>query len=231
MFFIKAQPGSVIVTLKGQTNYYSTMFEAALTSMKSEALGKLQVPAGEKAASDSATFKFDSAQDVNIAVKLLKDDTLKWQKYSMTLSGAVGGGSSNGGGKQDTSTSGLPDLVFSKVDYQEGPGSKRDSFKGTVVFCVKNEGQAEAGAFQVRLAIYNGDSENSELHGTPQYFQFAPLAGGKETCWHSSTESNERIFIGRGRLLWVDPGGGEVTESNEKNNKSWTNFPPRGVKY
>ena len=52
----------------------------------------------------------------------------------------------------------------------------------------------------------------------------------KEVCKSHFSEGKEPIYIGRGRLLWVDPGGeGKVKESNEKNNKAWTNFPPKGV--
>ena len=228
----KAPKGTVTITLKGQTNYYSTQFEADVTNLKGDDLGKIMVPAGEVAKSDSKQYSFENAQDVNIRVLLLNDGTLKWQKYSMTLSGAVGsGGPGPGGGEKGDSSSGLPDLVFSKVEYEEGgQGSTPGSHKAKAIFCVKNAGNAEAGPFRVRLAIHNGDSPSAELHGTPQYFQFAPLLPGKEVCKSHFSESNEPVYIGRGRLLWVDPGGeGEVKESNEKNNKAWTNFPPKGV--
>lgn len=228
----KAQKGSVTITLKGQTNNYSTQFEADLLNTNNEDLGKIYVSADDTAKSESKSFNFESAQDVTIVVKLLKDDSLKWQKYSLTFSGAVGfGGSGAGGGEPSGSTRGLPDLVFGKVEYEEGgQGLTPGYHKAKASFCVKNAGTAKAGPFQVRLTIHSGDDQHSGLVGEPTYANFNPMSPGTEVCSSISLEGPNPIFIGKSRLLWIDPGNvGMVKESNEDNNKSWTNFPPKGV--
>jgi hypothetical protein len=53
-------------------------------------LGKIYVSASDQRSHALKVFSFDSDQSVNIVVKLSKDDTLKWQYYSIRLSGAVG---------------------------------------------------------------------------------------------------------------------------------------------
>ena len=128
----------------------------------------------------------------------------------------------------------LPDLIFTSVEYTEGgKSSLRGYHSAQVVFCVKNVGEAKAGPFQVRLTVYKSSEESSGLYGSPRYYNFKGVtAPGVERCMGKETtfENSKPIFIGRGRLLWIDPGNvGMVKESNEKNNKSWTNFPPKGV--
>ncbi len=128
----------------------------------------------------------------------------------------------------------LPDLVFSSVEYTEGGKSTIPGHHtAQVIFCVKNVGDAPAGSFQVRLTVYKSSAESSGLHGSPKYFNFGGgLAPGQTKCRGKETtfENNKPIFTGRGRLLWIDPGNvGVVKESNEGNNKSWSNFPPKGV--
>lgn len=227
----QAQKGSITVTFKGQTNMYSTQFEADVLNASGDQIGSIYVSAGDTAKSESRTLSFDSNQEVTIVVKLLKDDTVKWQKYSLTLSGAVAFGES-GEGKKDNSPKGLPDLVFGKIEYEEGGKSPYPgNHTGNINFCVRNVGEAKAGQFQVRLTIYKDSDEDSGLWREPSYFAFKPLAPGAEQCQWVSFQSSEPIFVGRGRLLWIDPdnGPGMVKESNENNNKAWTNFPPKGV--
>ena len=144
----KAPKGTVTITLKGQTDYYSSQFEADVTNMKGDDLGKIMVPAGDVPKTDSKQYSFENAQDVNIKVVLLKDSTLKWQKYSMTLSGAVGSGGPGPGGGQRRLKFGSSRFGFSKVEYEEGgQGSTPGYHKAKAIFCVKNTGNAEAGPF------------------------------------------------------------------------------------
>lgn len=127
----------------------------------------------------------------------------------------------------------LPDLVISSAEYEEGGKAITPGFnhKATVKFCVKNIGEGKAGQFQVRLTIYKNSDESSGLFVPARYFNFpGVLNPGQEKCSAASYDTNKTLFIGRGRLLWVDPSSsqGMVKESNEKNNKSWTNWPPKG---
>src|SRR3982750_316634 len=123
-----ALQGSVKITLTGQTDNYSTQFEADVVNMAGTDLGDIYVSAGDTAQSSSQNFSFDSAQPVNIVVKLSKDSTLKWQKYIITLSGAIsfgnsGGGNSSGGNKGNPSAS-LPDLKVKDVQIGGNGGNK-----------------------------------------------------------------------------------------------------------
>src|SRR5436305_10165966 len=92
-----ALQGGVKVTLTGQTNNYASQFEADVVNMAGTDLGDIYVSAGDTAQSSSQNFSFDSAQPVNIVVKLSKDNSLVWQKYIITLSGAISFGNSGGG--------------------------------------------------------------------------------------------------------------------------------------
>ncbi|MDX6558696.1 MAG: hypothetical protein QOF72_1745, partial [Blastocatellia bacterium] len=85
----QAKKGNVQVTLAGQTNNYSTQFEADLINSSGADLGKIYVSASDQPNHTLKVFSFDSDQSVTIVVKLTKDDSLKWQYYSITLSGAV----------------------------------------------------------------------------------------------------------------------------------------------
>ena len=78
--------------------------------------------AGDTAESASKDFSFDSDQPVTIVVKLLKDDTLKWQKYSIMLSGAVELAAND---DQDTSSQTAPDLVISPIIFEQSPAKIR----------------------------------------------------------------------------------------------------------
>ena len=127
----------------------------------------------------------------------------------------------------------LPDLVFSKIVYEEGGKSKLPGFKfiAKVTICVKNIGEAKAKPFQVRMTIYKGLDESSGLFVPAQYFNFGfVMKPGEEKCTATMYDRNETLFNGRGRLMLLDPGNvGVVRESNEKNNRSWTTFPAKFV--
>ena len=86
-----APKGSVTITLKGLTNYYATIFELKLRDSSGKLLGKIYVSAEDTAKSEAKTFSFASAQTVTLIVTLLKDKTLKWQKYTLTFSAAKAG--------------------------------------------------------------------------------------------------------------------------------------------
>ena len=113
-----AHQGSVKVTLVGQTNNYATQFEADLISSSGADLGKIYVSASDQRNHALKVFSFDSDQSVNIVVKLTKDDNLKWQYYSITLSGAVELAANDG---QPTPSEPAPDLVVTEIIFEQSP--------------------------------------------------------------------------------------------------------------
>jgi hypothetical protein len=121
-YSFKAQKGNVKVTLVGQTNNYSTQFEADLISSSGADLGKIYVSASDQRNHTLKVLSFDSDQSVNIVVKLTKDDTLKWQYYSIMLSGAVELAASGG---QPNPAQPAPDLVVTQIIFEQSPAKIR----------------------------------------------------------------------------------------------------------
>jgi hypothetical protein len=117
-----AQKGSVKVTLEGQTNNYAAQFEADLISSSGADLGKIYVSASDQANHTVKVFSFDTDQAVNIVVKLAKDYTLKWQHYSLMLSGAVELAVNDG---QPTSSLSAPDLVVTEIIFEQSSAKVR----------------------------------------------------------------------------------------------------------
>ena len=153
----KAQKGSVKVTLVGQTNNYSTQFEADLLDSAGKDLGDIYVNASDQVNQALKVFSFDSDQSVDIVVKLTKDDTLKWQHYAIMLSGAVEFGPNDG---QTTPAQPAPDLVVTEIIFEQSPAKIRVR--------VMNIGSgASTGCF---LALASGASDD-------------PFLGTKKRVW------------------------------------------------
>jgi hypothetical protein len=150
----KAKEGSVKVTLVGQTNNYSTQFEADLTNSSGADLGKIYVSASDQRNHTLKVFSFDSDQSVNIVVKLTKDDTLKWQYYSITLAGAVELAANDG---QDASSPPAPDLVVTQIIFEQSPAKIR----------VRVMNVGSAASTSCFLALASGASDDPSL-GTKQ---------------------------------------------------------------
>lgn len=142
----KAQKGSVKVTLVGQTNNYAAQFEADLLNSAGNALGDIYVSASDVANHALKVFSFDSDQFVTIVVKLTKDDTLKWQYYSITLSGAVELAEDDG---PPNSSEQAPDLVVTQILFEQSPARIR--------IRVRNVGSGASTSCFLALASGAGD--------------------------------------------------------------------------
>ncbi len=118
----QAKKGSLKITLSGQTNYYATQFEADLKGSGGSDIGRIYVSADDKPNHKLKVFNLASDQSVDIAVKLSKDDSLKWQYYSITFAGAAGSGANDG---SSGSAQAAPDLVVSEIVFDESPGQIR----------------------------------------------------------------------------------------------------------
>jgi len=200
----KAKTGSVKVTLAGQTNYYATQFEADLTNSSGADLGKIYVNASDQVNHALKVFSFDSDQSVDIVVKLLKDDTLKWQKYSIMLSGAVELAGNDG---QPTPAQPAPDLVVNEIIFEQSPGKIRVR--------VMNIGSGPStGCF---LAVASGASDDPSL-GTKKRvwsIQVPALGAGKG---FSTVIDVSPLTQTNGPWKAIVDRSDTVKESNETNN-------------
>jgi hypothetical protein len=119
-----AKKGSVKISLAGQTDNYATQFEADLTNDYGVDLGKIYVSASDQQKHTLQVFNFAKDQPVNIVVKLSKDDTLKWQYFSLTFGGAGDAGVIATGSEPEPAQS-APDLVVSEIIFDQSPGQIR----------------------------------------------------------------------------------------------------------
>jgi hypothetical protein len=199
-----AQKGSVKVTLVGQTNNYAAQFEADLISSGGADLGKIYVSASNEANHTLKVLSFDSDQSVTIVVKLAKDDTLKWQYYSILLSGAVELAASDG---QPTPAQPAPDLVVSEIIFEQSPAKIRVR--------VMNIGSgASAGCF---LALASGAGDDPSL-GTKKRvwsIQVPALEAGKG---FSAVIDVSPLTQTNGPWKATVDRSNTVKESNESNN-------------
>ena len=200
----KAKKGIVTVTLKGWTNNYSTQFEADLISSSGADLGKIYVSASDQRNHALKVFSFDSDQSVDIVVKLTKDDSLKWQYYSITLSGAVELAANDG---QPTPAQKAPDLVVTQIIFEQSPAKIR-------VRVMNNGSAASTGCF---LALASGAGDDPSL-GTKKRVWSIPvpaLAAGKgfstviDVSPLTQTNGPWKAMVDRSNT---------VKESNETNN-------------
>ncbi|PYS46753.1 MAG: hypothetical protein DMF68_18165 [Acidobacteria bacterium] len=210
-----AAQGSVKITLKGQTNNYSTQFEADVLNMDGTDLGDIYVSAGDAAKSESKDFSFANAQPVNIVVKLTKDSTLKWQKYSITLSGAVGvGNSGGGGGNKDNTSPSLPDLKVTDVQIHGNNGNRL-----TITISNSCNGDVPASSLiRLQLFVYeNADKKKIDLIFAVDQ---APLAGNTSSTYIldlSQFNYSLKSFDHKYLRVEVDPGN-KIKEASESNN-------------
>jgi len=200
----KAQKGSVKVTLVGQTNNYSTQFEADLLDSAGKDLGDIYVNASDRLNQALKVFSFDSDQSVDIVVKLTKDDTLKWQHYAIMLSGAVELAANDG---QPTPAQPAPDLVVTEIIFEQSPGKIRVR--------VMNIGSGPStGCF---LALASGASDDPSL-GTKKRvwsMQVPALEAGKG---FSTVIDVSPLTQTNGPWKAIVDRSNTVKESNETNN-------------
>lgn len=199
-----AQKGSVKVTLVGQTNNYAAQFEADLTSSTGADLGKIYVNASDQANHTLKVFNFDTDQAVNIVVKLTKDDTLKWQYYSIMLSGAVELAANDG---QPPSSQPAPDLVVTEIIFEQSPAKIRVR--------VMNIGSgASTDCF---LALASGASDDPSLGAKKRVWsiQVPALEAGKG---FSSVIDVSPLTQTNGPWKAIVDRSNTVKESNETNN-------------
>jgi hypothetical protein len=220
-----AQQGSVKITLTGQTDNYSTQFEADVVNMAGTDLGDIYVSASDTAQSSSQNFSFDSAQPVNIVVKLSKDKSLAWQKYIITLSGAVSFGNSGGGNKGNSSAS-LPDLKV--IDVQIGGNGGN---KATVIISNECNGDVPASSsIRIKMAIYK-DADKKSGVDYYLYGNLAPIAANtnSKSIFVLSSSDKVKSFNGRYLRVDVDPDNTikEVVESNNWWETGAAPFPER----
>ena len=200
----KAKTGSVKVTLAGQTNYYSTQFEADLLNSAGKDLGDIYVSASDQANHALKVFSFDSDQSVDIVVKLTKDGTLKWQKYSITLSGAVELAAND---DQDTSSQKAPDLVISQIIFEQSPAKIRVR--------VMNIGKgASTSCF---LALASGAGDDPSL-GTKKRVWSIPVPALEPGKGFSSIIDVSPLTQTNGPWKAIVDRSNTVKESNETNN-------------
>lgn len=211
----KAKKGNVTITLKGQTNNYSTQFEADLVNSAGADLGDIYVSAGDTAASASKTFTFDNEQSVTIVVKLLKDDNVKWQWYRIVLSGAVDVGGQGGGNKPNPSP-GLPDLKVVDVKIS-GPG------ENTATVYVQNVcgGYVIPSHIRVKLTIFKGADKASGAdlytYGELQGWSTTPKDTGSKGVFALTSLFKIKSYHDRYIRVDVDPDN-TVAETIETNN-------------
>jgi hypothetical protein len=200
----KAKAGSVKVTLAGQTNNYSTQFEADLLNSAGKDLGDIYVNASDQANHTLKVFSFDSDQSVDIVVKLTKDDTLKWQYYSITLSGAVELAANDG---QDASSQKAPDLVVTQIIFEQSPAKIRVR--------VMNIGSgASTSCF---LALASGAGDDPSL-GTKKRVWSIPVPALEAGKGFSSVIDVSPLTQTKGPWKATVDRSNTVKESNETNN-------------
>lgn len=223
----QAQKGSTTVTLTGQTNNYSAQFEADLLNMNGDDLGDIYVSAGDQAKSASKPLPLDSAQPITIVVKLTKDSTLKWQKYTINISGTSGSENTgtpgknyprkrdnSGDGKRDNMAASLPDLRVTDVQV-DGTGHK-----ATVTIANVCNGDVPSDSkLKVQMIIYKGAAQAS---GADYYVLsgiLAPLAAHTTAKVDIALLPTYRVNSFKGRYLRaeVDPFN-TIKESVETNN-------------
>ncbi len=158
----KAKPGKFRLTLRGETNNYATQFEADMTNMAGASLGDpLKVSASDTINSGSWYYTFESAQDVNIAMKLSEDKNLIWQKYSLILYGFETANNDNSGGGNNNSSL-LPDLKVKDVQVSSNGGK-------TVTVLISNVCNGDvpkSTLIRVRLIVHNDLSSTSKVIAT-----------------------------------------------------------------
>jgi hypothetical protein len=207
--------GGVKVTLTGQTNNYATQFEADVVNMAGTDLGDIYVSAGDTAKSASQSFSFESAQPVTIIVKLSKDSTLKWQKYSIMLSGAISFGNSDGGNKSNPSAS-LPDLKVTEVQIGGNGGNK-----ATVIISNACGGDVPAsGSIRVKLTIYKSADKTSGVDYYT-YGNLAPLTGNTSSKFIATLSHLEKVQSFNGRYLRVDIDPDNTIKEIVESNNWW----------
>ena len=138
--------GGVKITLRGQTNNYATQFEADLISSSGADLGKIYVSASDTPKQTSKVFDFDNDQQVDIVVKLSKDDSLKWQYYRLTFDDVLASVANDG---QPDPASAAPDLVVSEIIFDQSPSQIRVR--------VMNNGSAASSSCYLALLSGAGD--------------------------------------------------------------------------
>ena len=223
----KAPKGSVTITLKGLTNYYSTIFDLELRDASGKSLGKIYFAAEDTAKSEAKTFSFASAQTVTLIVTLLKDKTLKWQKYSITFSAAKPGqktGSATNVGSSPTDKRipqipsnkkpdpdpvaqlALPDLVIGEVKVTTD----------RVMVTIRNKCAGKAGASRLRMRIFKGAVKETAADFTPE-IDVPAVAGNASTVVTFTLAGSVKSFIGRYLRLDVDLFD-KIKETVETNN-------------
>jgi hypothetical protein len=200
----KAKTGSVKVTLTGQTNNYSTQFEADLISSTGADLGKIYVSASDQRNHTLKVFSFDSDQPVDIVVKLTKDDTLKWQYYSITLSGAVELAANDG---QPTSSEKAPDLVVTQIIFEQSPTKIRVRVMNT----------GSAASTSCFLALASGAGDDPSL-GTKKRVWSIPVPALEAGKGFSSVIDVSPLTQTKGPWKATVDRSNTVKESNETNN-------------
>jgi hypothetical protein len=200
----KAKKGSVKVTLAGQTNNYSTQFEADLLNSAGKDLGDIFVSASDQPNHTVKVFSFDSDQSVTIVVKLSKDDTLKWQYYSITLAGAVELAANDG---QDTSSQPAPDLVVTEIIFEQSPAKIR-------IRVMNNGSAASTGCF---LALASGAADSPSL-GTKKRVWSIPVPALQAGKGFSSVIDVSPLTQTNGPWKATVDRSNTVKESNETNN-------------
>ena len=200
----KAKKGSLKVTLVGQTSDYSTQFEADLTNSSGADLGKIYVSASDQANHALKVFGFDSDQSVNIVVKLTKDDTLKWQYYSITLSGAIELGVNDG---QPSPAQEAPDLVVTEIIFEQSPAKIRVR--------VMNIGSgASTSCF---LALASGASDDASLETKKRVWSL-PVPALEAGKGFSTVDDVSPLTQTKGPWKATVDRSNTVKESNETNN-------------
>jgi hypothetical protein len=200
----QAKTGSVKVTLAGQTNNYSTQFEADLLNSAGKDLGDIYVSASDQPNHTLKVFSFDSDQSVDIVVKLTKDDTLKWQYYSITLSGAVELAANDG---QPTASQPAPDLVVTQIIFEQSPAKIR-------VRVMNNGSGASTGCF---LALASGAGDDPSL-GTKKRVWTIPVPALEAGKGFSSVIDVSPLTQTNGPWKAIVDRSDTVKESNETNN-------------
>ncbi|HEX3086223.1 MAG TPA: CARDB domain-containing protein [Pyrinomonadaceae bacterium] len=199
-----AQKGSVKVTLAGQTNNYAAQFEADLISSGGADLGKIYVSASDQVNHTLKVFSFDSNQPVTIVVKLTKDDTLKWQYYSLMLSGAVELADNDG---QDTPSQPQPDLVVTEIIFEQSPAKIRVR--------VMNIGGASSTSCFLALASGTGDDPSV---GTKKRVWSVPVPALEAGKGFSTVIDVSPLTQTNGPWKAIVDRSDSVKESNESNN-------------
>ena len=221
----QAPKGSTTITLTGQTNNYAAQFEADLLNMNGADLADIYVSADDQAKSASKQISLDNAQPITIVVKLTKDSTLKWQKYTINISGASSSGNTGtpgnnnpgkrdnpGGGKRNNAAASLPDLRVTDVKIDNG------GTRATVTIANVCNGDVQAGPIRIRMVIYKG-AKRSSGPDLDLYGNLGPLAAHKSSNYIFQLSPSLKVsnFNGRYLRVEVDPDD-TIKESVETNN-------------